>query len=134
MLKIIQDRIWSQNLWILNIKPFDGKIFLTKIKRRGQGTIPSSCFRVIFLHLLIVSATLPEVETLKHPPSHKIWFLDEIFRFFNLVSDFFSYWNFSRNKCQLLVLRYCFIYIFDIKNYNLKFGKYFINNIKRIIT
>ena len=61
-----------------------------KSKGGGRGLYPPLIFRVIFLHLLIVSATLSEVETLKHPPSHGICFLDEIFRFFNLVSDFFS--------------------------------------------
>ena len=41
-------------------------------------------------HNLIVSATLSGVETLKYPPSHGICFFDEIFSFYDLVSDFFS--------------------------------------------
>ena len=88
-----------------------------KSKGGGRGLYAPLIFRKIFMDLLIASATLSEVETLKHPSSHGIYFLDEIFRFSNLVSDFFSNWNFSRNECQLLVLRYCLIYVFDKKSY-----------------
>ena len=45
----------------------------------------------------IVSATLSGVETLKYLSFHGIYFFDEIFSFFNLVSDFFSKWYFSEN-------------------------------------
>ena len=53
--------------------------------------------RRIFVHVKlsskiwpIVSANLSGVETLKYPSFHGICFFDEIFSFFNLVSDFFS--------------------------------------------
>ena len=52
-------------------------------------------------------------ETLKYLPFHGISFFDEIFSFFNLVRDFFSQWNLSKNGFQLLLLGYKFIYIFD---------------------
>ena len=39
---------------------------------------------------IVVSATLSGVETLKYPTFHGICFFDEIFKFFNLVSDIFS--------------------------------------------
>ena len=57
---------------------------------------------------LFVSATLSGVETLKYLPFHEIYFFDKIlifFFFFNLVSDFFSNWNFSKNEFSLLVKR-----------------------------
>ena len=59
-----------------------------KSKGGGRGLYAPLIFRKIFLDLLIASATLSEVETLKHPSSHGIYVLDEIFRFSNLVSDF----------------------------------------------
>ena len=67
------------------------------------------------IKLIFVSATLSGVETLKYPSFHGICFFDKIF-FFNLVSDFFSKWNFSKNGFTVLILRYWFIYIFDIRN------------------
>ena len=71
----------------------------------------------------IVSATLSGEDTLKYPSFHGIYFFGKIFSFFNLVSDFFSKWTFSKNGVSVLVLRYWFIYIFDIKNYK----NYFFN-------
>ena len=46
---------------------------------------------------VIVFATLSAVEILKYPPFQGICFLKEIFSFFNLVDDFFSYCNFSKS-------------------------------------
>ena len=79
---------------------------------------PEVIFSLIWSNLFIVSATLSGVETLKYPPFHGICFFDEIFSFFNLVSVFFSKWDFSKTGLQLLVVRYCIIHIFDIKKYN----------------
>ena len=70
-----------------------------------------------WLILVFVSATLSGVETLKYPSSYGICFFDKIFSFFNLASDFFSRWNFSKNGFSVLILRYWFIYIFDIRSY-----------------
>ena len=65
--------------------------------------------RRIFVHVKlsskiwpIVSATLSEVETLKYPSFHGICFFDEIFTSFNLVSDFFSKWNFLKTGFRYL--------------------------------
>ena len=44
----------------------------------------------------IASATLSGVDTLKYLSFHGICFLDKIFSFSNLVSDFFSKWTFSK--------------------------------------
>ena len=76
-----------------------------------------------WLILVFVSATLSGVETLKYPSSYGICFFDKIFSFFNLASDFFSRWNFSKNGFSVLILRYWFIYIFDIRNHK----NYFFN-------
>ena len=46
---------------------------------------------------IFVPATLSGVETSKYRPFHWICFFDETFRIFNLLSDFFSKWNFSKN-------------------------------------
>ena len=79
-----------------------------------------------WLILIFVSATLSGVETLKCPSSYGICFFDKI-----LASDFFSRWNFSKNGFSVLILRYSFIYIFDIRNYKNYFFSakiYFDNN------
>ena len=57
---------------------------------------------VIVVVVVFVSVTLLGEET---PSMLQDLFLDEIFSFsFNLVSYFFSKWNFSKNGFQLLVL------------------------------
>ena len=71
--------------------------------------------------MIIVSATLAGVETLKYSLFHGICFFVEIFSFFGLVSDIFNKWNFSKNGFELLVLRYWFIYIFDTKTIKITF-------------
>ena len=52
---------------------------------------PENTFGRLHLDLVIVvSATLSKVETLKYPPFHGIPFFGKIFSFFNLVSNLFS--------------------------------------------
>ena len=58
--------------------------------------------------------------TLKYRPFYGICFFDEILSFFNLVSDFFSEWNFIKNGFYVLVWRYWFPYIKNYKNYFFK--------------
>ena len=93
--------------------------------RKWFGNSFSTTFCVQFfdknISQVIVSATLSGEETLKYPPFHGICFFDEIFSFFNLESDFFSKWNFSENGFSVLILRYWFMYIFDIRNYKIYF-------------
>ena len=103
------------------------KIFVPSHNRRNSfGLI--SCYLnksyfYAYRHLeIIVSVALLGVETLKYPPFHRICFFNETFSFFKLVSVFFSKWNFPKNGLWLiLVVRYCFIYIFDIKKYKIYF-------------
>ena len=59
---------------------------------------PEVIFSLIWSNLFIVSATLSKVETLKYPSFHGICFFDEIFSSFNLVSAFFSNWDFSKTR------------------------------------
>ena len=86
--------------------------------------------KIFIWFYVIVSATLSGEVTLKYPSFHAIYFFDEIFSFLNLVSDFFSKWIFLKNEFSLLILRYWFIYIFDIRNHKNNFfqGKICFNN------
>ena len=80
---------------------------------------------------MIVSATFSAVETLKYTSFHGICSFNEIFSFFNLVNDFFSKWNFSKNRFPVLISRHWFISIFDIRNcksYFFNTDIYFDNN------
>ena len=68
---------------------------------------------------IFVSATLSGVEALNTLHFTGFVFSTSFLVFFDLVSDFFSKWNFLKNGFYVLVLRYWFIYIFDFFNRNI---------------
>ena len=61
------------------------------------------------LEMVIVSATLSGVETLKYPPFHGICFFFEVFSFFSLVGDFLE-----QRQCQDF---YIFVFDDSVMNY-----------------
>ena len=99
-----QDLLIATSLYFLTKNE---KWTMNLIKTRGYqdrcpckyNLITQKCAKMIKQSLsFVVSVILSGVETLKYPRFHGIFFFDKIFTFFNLVSDFFSNWNFSKNE------------------------------------